>query len=234
MTTEEILIIIFVPIIIALIVFLVIYFRNPFHFPYTYIDFDITSKKQPSIEDYIDQYLINNGLLEIEDTINYLTKWKSYCENRINKSIFKKKRKKQYLNILDDNGLFIFRFYRMQTRYRQYQYQKYSYKVKVFIDKFKTNFNYINKRYLFLKKINFECTISEYNKRDQRKLMTKELRNQIAERDNYTCQKCGKYMPDSIGLHIDHIIPISKGGKSIPSNLQVLCSKCNGSKSSKI
>ena len=56
--------------------------------------------------------------------------------------------------------------------------------------------------------------------------------NSIAERDNYTCQICGKYMPDGVGLHIDHIVPIKKGGKSVPSNLRVLCSKCNGRKSS--
>ena len=45
-----------------------------------------------------------------------------------------------------------------------------------------------------------------------------------------TCQNCGKYMPDGVGLQIDHIIPISKGGKTVASNLQVLCSKCNGRK----
>ncbi|MBR3025209.1 MAG: HNH endonuclease [Oscillospiraceae bacterium] len=53
-------------------------------------------------------------------------------------------------------------------------------------------------------------------------------------RDNYTCKKCGKYMPDEVGLQIDHIIPIKKGGKSIESNLQVLCDKCNSKKSTKI
>ena len=58
-------------------------------------------------------------------------------------------------------------------------------------------------------------------------------RGHIMRRDNYTCQICGKYMPDGVGLHIDHILPISKGGKSVPSNLQVLCSKCNGKKSDK-
>ena len=66
------------------------------------------------------------------------------------------------------------------------------------------------------------------------RLMTPELRKQIAERDHYTCQICGKYMPDGVGLHIDHIIPVSKGGKTVPSNLQVLCSKCNGHKSDQI
>ena len=63
--------------------------------------------------------------------------------------------------------------------------------------------------------------------------MTKELKDRVKTRNNYTCQICGKYMPDEVGLHIDHIIPIKAGGKSIYENLQVLCSKCNGSKGSK-
>ena len=41
-------------------------------------------------------------------------------------------------------------------------------------------------------------------------------------------------IPDEVGLEIDHIIPVSKGGKTTPDNLQVLCSKCNRRKSNKI
>ena len=82
-----------------------------------------------------------------------------------------------------------------------------------------------------LEAIGYECTLRQYYSKNQRKLLTKELRREIMIRDNYTCQICGKYMPDEIGLHVDHIIPISKGGKTVPSNLQVLCSKCNGRKS---
>jgi diadenosine tetraphosphate (Ap4A) HIT family hydrolase len=40
------------------------------------------------------------------------------------------------------------------------------------------------------------------------------------------CALCGATRDDS-PLHIDHIKPISKGGKTEYPNLQVLCSKCN-------
>ena len=110
---------------------------------------------------------------------------------------------------------------------------KTSYKVEVDDGRWTANWMGLETRHKLLAKINFACSISDYCKKNQRSLMTPELRNYICERDNYTCQYCGKFMPDKVGLHIDHIVPISKGGKSIESNLQVLCSKCNGKKSAK-
>lgn len=35
------------------------------------------------------------------------------------------------------------------------------------------------------------------------------------------------------GYDMDHIIAITKGGPNIDSNIQLLCPKCNGSKSDK-
>jgi 5-methylcytosine-specific restriction endonuclease McrA len=63
-------------------------------------------------------------------------------------------------------------------------------------------------------------------------------RKQLLDRDNWTCQNCEiKVHDDSKGnwntpnkAHIDHIIPISKGGNSEHSNLKVLCRTCNLSK----
>lgn len=142
-------------------------------------------------------------------------------------------RTEQFEKTIDDEHMFCFKLIRKQTRYKQTYYVKSSYSIFVIVAKFYYNFQEIQNRFEALAKIDFECTLSEYNSKDQRKKMTKALRDEIARRDNYTCQICGKYMPDGVGLHIDHIIPIKKGGKSIPSNLQVLCSKCNGKKSNK-
>ena len=80
-----------------------------------------------------------------------------------------------------------------------------------------------------------ELTIKAFSK-EQRALMTSKLRQTIKERDNYTCKKCGNsiYNEPNLLLEIDHIVPVSKGGKTQENNLQVLCWKCNREKSNKI
>ena len=67
----------------------------------------------------------------------------------------------------------------------------------------------------------------------QRNLMTNDLREAIKQRDNYTCQICGNsvFKEPNLLLEVDHIIPISKGGKTEASNLQTLCWRCNRKKS---
>ena len=75
---------------------------------------------------------------------------------------------------------------------------------------------------------------STESKQNERKKMTKELRQQILERDNFTCKRCGYQSVRNIaGLHVDHIVPVSKGGMTTPKNLQVLCATCNLNKSAK-
>jgi len=69
----------------------------------------------------------------------------------------------------------------------------------------------------------------------QRSMMTNDLREAIKKRDNYTCCKCGNsiYNEPNLLLEVDHIIPVSKGGKTEASNLQTLCWRCNRIKSDK-
>lgn len=69
----------------------------------------------------------------------------------------------------------------------------------------------------------------------QRSIMTNDLREAIKKRDNYTCCKCGNsvYNEPNLLLEVDHIVPVSKGGKTEASNLQTLCWRCNRAKSNK-
>lgn len=71
--------------------------------------------------------------------------------------------------------------------------------------------------------------------RTQRSAMTNDLREAIKKRDNYTCCRCGNsvFKEPNLLLEVDHIIPISKGGKTESSNLQTLCWRCNREKSNK-
>lgn len=70
----------------------------------------------------------------------------------------------------------------------------------------------------------------------QRALMTMGLRGEIKARDNYTCLTCGVSLAAEphLLLEVDHIMPVSRGGLSVPENLQTLCWKCNRSKGAKV
>ena len=69
--------------------------------------------------------------------------------------------------------------------------------------------------------------------------MSPQLRNEILERNGFSCQQCGAtaHDPDpfnpvrKLRLHIDHIVPISQGGDDSRENLRVLCSACNEGRS---
>lgn len=60
------------------------------------------------------------------------------------------------------------------------------------------------------------------------------LRYKVLLRDNFKCCACGASpaKDPSVELHIDHIVPWSKGGETVIENLQTLCSKCNLGKGS--
>lgn len=63
-----------------------------------------------------------------------------------------------------------------------------------------------------------------------RKKISKELRVQVLIRDKSTCRMCGR-SKDEVSLHVDHIVPVAKGGTDEISNLATLCSDCNIGKS---
>jgi hypothetical protein len=65
----------------------------------------------------------------------------------------------------------------------------------------------------------------------KRVAINKKLRFEVFDRDNFTCQYCGKTPPDVV-LHVDHIKPVKEGGDNSLSNLITSCSDCNRGKGS--
>ena len=64
----------------------------------------------------------------------------------------------------------------------------------------------------------------------ERARLTPAMRYEVIRRDGHRCRCCGASVSTGAVLHVDHIIPVSKGGVSELSNLQTLCSSCNAGK----
>lgn len=58
------------------------------------------------------------------------------------------------------------------------------------------------------------------------------LRSRVLIRDNCQCRMCGTspLKDPQVILQVDHILPWSRGGRTVLGNLQTLCAPCNGGK----
>ena len=94
-------------------------------------------------------------------------------------------------------------------------------------DQLVVSFNSISRSYLDRK------TYSNLAK-VERGEVSDSLRYDVLNRDGFRCVVCGASSNEGARLHVDHIIPIAKGGKSEIGNLRTLCERCNMGKSDKI
>lgn len=92
----------------------------------------------------------------------------------------------------------------------------------------------VEQRYQEIIKIIARKNSIEEQRRRERAKMSDSLRYDILRRDGFRCQICGRTQADGIKLHVDHIVPISKGGRTVKSNLRTLCDQCNLGKRDKI
>lgn len=63
------------------------------------------------------------------------------------------------------------------------------------------------------------------------KLSKDEKRNEVIKKNGMKCFYCDKILGENDLMHIDHIVPIKKGGTSHLFNLVVSCPECNLKKS---
>lgn len=66
----------------------------------------------------------------------------------------------------------------------------------------------------------------------ERNKATPSLRYEVMRRDDFKCTLCGRGVDDGVRLEVDHIIPVSCGGKTEMCNLRTLCFDCNRGKGS--
>jgi hypothetical protein len=66
-------------------------------------------------------------------------------------------------------------------------------------------------------------------KRKTKRDISERLRFSILLRDGFRCLACGKspLKTHGVELHVDHIIPWSEGGETVPENLAAKCKECN-------
>lgn len=90
-----------------------------------------------------------------------------------------------------------------------------------------------------IKEVNSSQSDKKKSKKNQIKANPKKVRNHyistsvrvdVFKRDNFRCVFCGATSRHT-QLQVDHIIPVSKGGRNDLSNLQTLCWECNRGKS---
>ena len=82
-------------------------------------------------------------------------------------------------------------------------------------------------RAIIIAKLRKSSTICKTKYKGDIRLVPLKLRFEILARDGFRCQYCGGTPSDGYILHIDHIIPFSKGGKTVKENLITACVICN-------
>lgn len=63
-------------------------------------------------------------------------------------------------------------------------------------------------------------------------VLSRGIRKSLMHLQNGLCIVCKVDLTET-SIHLDHIVPLSKGGLNIDSNIQLLCSSCNCKKGSK-
>jgi hypothetical protein len=67
----------------------------------------------------------------------------------------------------------------------------------------------------------------------KRRSLSARTRFEVLKRDNSTCQYCGARAPE-VALHVDHVHPVSRGGRNHLENLVTACSTCNAGKGARL
>lgn len=95
-------------------------------------------------------------------------------------------------------------------------------------------FEQLQHEFAAAKAVRAQQSTTAFLRQQERRRITAGVRSKVLARDRYRCRHCGITTALGAVLHVDHIIPISKGGTSDLGNLQALCQDCNLGKSNRL
>ena len=79
-------------------------------------------------------------------------------------------------------------------------------------------------------RLNNKAKANPYARR--REWLPKAIRCQVAAKYKYKCRYCGRSARE-VKTHVDHVVPLSRGGTDDIENLCLACVECNLKKSNK-
>lgn len=83
-----------------------------------------------------------------------------------------------------------------------------------------------------MRQVRDKQSTTQFLRQQERQRVTARVRFDVFTRDGHRCVVCGS-TAEVEPLHVDHIVPVSRGGTSDLDNLQTLCQTCNLGKSNR-
>ena len=184
---EQVYVYIFGFIMLCILIYIISqYNNNPIKKPVIKVYIDVSGRRQTSITDLVDQWLIDHQGTDVRALYNQrLNIWVENSEYLLSKLIlWRKHRIDQFCNMRNSveqpsYEMFKFTFTRKQTRYIQRNYRKSAYQVSVVDHVESFTVDQLSAIQQQLRDIGFETTREKYFNQNQRKLMTKALRKKL-------------------------------------------------------
>ena len=134
--------------------------RSPFIYPYFVHEFDITEISSPNFDDFIDRMLIAYGTAGVHGHLDTIRKWREESLSRVNRSLLKSYRMRQYLEATDDENACVFYFTFRQVMDCEVKGKKMVCVDNVRVDSHHCSCEYLLNRYARLKEMDFTKTLS--------------------------------------------------------------------------
>jgi hypothetical protein len=112
-------ILIWLAILLIIVALIAIIRKNPYKYPYHVVKIDISRKRNVSITEEVEKYIIKHGLEEFDTHESRVRAWRRRKEQALKQTPLYYFRARQYAIANDVQHTYNFRLYRNRTKYKQ-------------------------------------------------------------------------------------------------------------------